>query len=139
LAADLVIIGPGSLYTSILPNLLVHDVVEALRASRGLKFFICNVATQPGETDGYLCGDHVSTIEKHLGENIFDLIICNRNFEGKLPDKVDWVIAEQDLKDKYTVYFADLINVQNPWRHNSEKLAQAIMDLYYERTGPLTL
>ena len=139
LSADLVIIGPGSLYTSILPNLLVPDIVEALRVSRALKFFICNVATQKGETDGYLCGDHVTTIEKHLGQNIFDLIICNKSFKGSLPSDIDWVISEPDLSEKYSVYYADLIDEKYPWRHDSDKLSRAIIDLYYERTGPLLL
>ena len=139
LSADLVIIGPGSLYTSILPNLLVPDIVEALRASRALKFFICNVATQRGETDGYQCGDHVTTIEKHLGQNIFDLIISNKSFKGTLPSDIDWVISEPDLSEKYSVYYADLIDEKYPWRHDSDKLSRAIIDLYYERTGPLLL
>ena len=59
LSADLIVVGPGSLYTSLLPNLLVPDLAEALRVSRALKFYVCNVATQPGETDGFDCCDHV--------------------------------------------------------------------------------
>jgi uncharacterized cofD-like protein len=137
LSADLIIIGPGSLYTSILPNLLVPDLAEALRVSRGLKFYVCNVATQPGETDGYTVGDHARTIEKHLGTRLFDIVVCNKKFDGDLPDGVDWIYPEPGIEDQYSVYFADLIDDENPWRHDSNKLAQVVTDLFYERTGPL--
>jgi uncharacterized cofD-like protein len=139
LNADLVILGPGSLYTSILPNLLVPDIAAVLRASRALKFYVGNVATQQGETDNYSLGDHIAAIESHLDERIFDLLVCNNNYSGKLPKNIEWVKSEETLSDKYVVYFSDLIDQENPWRHDSEKIAQSIMDLFYERTGPLLL
>ena len=138
LAADLILVGPGSLYTSLLPNLLVPDLAEALRASRALKFYVCNVATQAGETDGYTCGDHVRTIERHVGGRLFDLVISNKDFQSALPDKIDWVYTEEDLDQEYAVYQADLIEREHPWRHDAAKLASVVMDLYYERTGPLS-
>jgi uncharacterized cofD-like protein len=138
LAADLIVIGPGSLFTSLLPNLLVPDLADAIRASRAYKFYVCNVATQPGETDGFGCGEHVTTLEKHLGGPIFDLVIINKTTEGSLPDGIEWVLPEQDLDQRFNVYQADLVDRENPWRHDSKKLAQTIMDLFYERTGPLT-
>ncbi len=137
LSADLVAVGPGSLFTSILPNLLVPDIVSAIRASRALKVYICNVATQPGETDHYTCGDHVRVIEEHVGADLFDIIICNQHCEGQLMPGTDWVLAEDDLDVDHAVYRADLVDVNHPWRHNSTKLAQVLMDLYQERTGPL--
>ncbi len=137
LSADLIIIGPGSLYTSLLPNLLVTDLADAIRSSRALKFYICNVATQPGETDGYSSIDHVRTIEKHLNGRLFDLIVCNRRFDGALPPDIEWVKATSDLEENYAIYMADLIDEDNPWRHDSTKLAQVINDLFNERTGPL--
>jgi uncharacterized cofD-like protein len=137
LSADLILVGPGSLYTSLLPNLLVPHLAQAMRASRGLKFFICNVATQVGETDGYHCGDHIRTIEKHLGGGMFDLVICNNNFGDDLPKGPEWVTPEVDFQEQYNVYAANLIDKDNPWRHDSLRLAQTIMDLYYDRTGPL--
>lgn len=139
LSADLILIGPGSLYTSILPNLLVPHLAQAMRASRALKFLICNVATQPGETEGYFCGDHVRTIEKHLGGGMFDLVICNNHFEPDLPEGPEWVLPEADFVDQYSVYAANLVDKSNPWRHDSARLAQTIMDLYYDRTGPLVI
>ena len=137
LSADLIIIGPGSLYTSLLPNLLVRDLAEAVRASQAMKFFICNVATERGETDHFNCSDHVRSVEKHVGENMFDLVICNNHFEGHLGEGVDWVRLDMDLLQHTSVYCADLIDPEHPWRHNSQRLAKTAMDLFYERTGPL--
>jgi uncharacterized cofD-like protein len=138
LSADLIIIGPGSLYTSLLPDLLVPDLVDAVRASKAIKFFVCNVASQPGETQGYTCGDHVHSIEQHVNGPIFDLVICNKDFSEKLPPGTDWIKPEEENKRDYILYQANLINNDTPWRHDDEKLARTIMDLYEERTGPLT-
>jgi uncharacterized cofD-like protein len=137
LNAELIVVGPGSLYTSVLPNLLVPDLSEALRVTRALKFYICNVATQSGETDGYSCGDHVRNLEKHLGMRLFDIVISNSYYDGKAPASVEFVYTEPDLQEEYTVYSTDLIDQERPWRHDSQKLAQAVMDLFYERTGPI--
>lgn len=137
LNADLIIIGPGSLYTSLLPNLLVPDITEAFRASRALKFFISNVATQPGETDGFNCGDHVRSVEKIIGSGNFDIVICNDNCRGKLPKGVDYVCVDESLEKDFAVYTGNLVDAENPWRHDSVKLANSIIDLYNERTGPL--
>lgn len=138
LSADVIVVGPGSLYTSILPNLLVPDLADALRASRALKFYVVNVATQAGETDGYTCRDHVETLEKHMGGQLFDLILCNRAQEKLRPADVEWVGYDESMADDYPVYCADLVDRENPRRHSSEKLANAVMDLYYDRTGPLS-
>jgi uncharacterized cofD-like protein len=139
LSADLIIIGPGSLYTSLLPNLLVPDLAEALRASRALKFYICNVATQPGETDGYSSNDHVKTIESHMRGRIFDLIICNNRDNLVLPEGVETVVLDDEIAHSYPLYATDLVDDENPWRHDSRKLAQTVMDIYYEKTGPLSI
>jgi uncharacterized cofD-like protein len=137
LAADLVIVGPGSLFTSILPNLLVPDIMSAIRTSRALKIYVCNLATQPGETDGYTCGDHVRVLDKHVGGDFFDLVVSNNRCEGVLPDGIDWVQVESDLEKDYAVYRADLVDVKQPYRHDPQKLARVLIDLYQERTGPL--
>jgi uncharacterized cofD-like protein len=137
LAADLIVIGPGSLYTSILPNLLVPDLTEAVRASRALKLFICNVATERGETNGYSAGDHIRTVEEHTSPGLFDIAVVNSNYTEKPPNGVDWVRVENDLSEDYRIYQADLVDALYPWRHDSDKLSRAVMDLYQERTGPL--
>jgi len=137
LDADLIIVGPGSLFTSILPNLLVKEIMAAVSASRALKLFVCNVATQPGETDGYDCLDHLEVVKKHAGKDLFDLVIANNFFEGNLGSNSDWVKPGNELRKRYKVYEAKLVDQANPWRHDSKSLARTIMDLYEERTGPL--
>jgi uncharacterized cofD-like protein len=137
LSADMIAVGPGSLYTSILPNLLVPDLSEAIRSSRALKIYVCNVATQPGETDGYNCGDHVRALEEHIGGGIFDMILANQRCSGKLQSTSQWVLAEDELDDDYAVHRADLVDETHPWHHDSQKLAKVLIDLLEERTGPL--
>ena len=138
LSAEMVIVGPGSLYTSLLPNLLVQDLLAALRVSRAVKVFVCNIAAQKGETDAYSCYDHVRALEEHVGEDLFDVVLCNDNYDESLNRDVEWVRAdERSLRDT-RLYTADLVDVAHPWRHDSVKLAQVLMDLYYERTGPLS-
>ena len=136
LAADLIVIGPGSLYTSILPNLLVPEVLEAIRASRALKIFVVNIATQRGETSAYTCSDHVRALENHTGPGLVDIVACNRNTDLPMPPGTDWVQLDEDLEN-VSVYAADLVDIEHPWRHDSEKLARALIDLLNERTGPL--
>jgi uncharacterized cofD-like protein len=137
LAADMIVVGPGSLYTSILPNLLVPDIAAAIRSSRAFKVFVSNVATQPGETEHFTCGDHLRAIEEHVGSNMFNMIVSNQSFSGELPEDIQWVETEDDLDVDHAVYRADLIDEVRPWRHDAGKLAQVLMDLLQERTGPL--
>ena len=137
LHADMIVIGPGSLYTSILPNLLVPDIAAAIRASRGFKVYVCNVATEHGETDGYTCGDHVRALIDHVGDDLFDVVVSNKNYLGELPESIQWVETENELEMELPVYRSDLIDPDRFWRHDSGKLAQVLMDLLQERTGPL--
>jgi uncharacterized cofD-like protein len=136
LSADLVVIGPGSLYTSILPNLLVPDLLAALRSTRALKIYVVNIATQPGETSAYGVGDHIFALEEHIGAGLFDVIVCNNSYKGNLPAGVGWVLIDQRAQN-YPIYGADLVDANQPWRHDSEKLARTLIDILYERTGPL--
>ena len=78
--ADIIIMGPGSLYTSIIPNLLVNGVVDAIEKSKAPKVYICNIMTQPGETDDHNVLDHVNAIVKHTNKNIIDYVISNKKF-----------------------------------------------------------
>jgi uncharacterized cofD-like protein len=137
LASELIVIGPGSLFTSILPNLLVPDIAAAIQASRALKIYVCNVATQPGETEGFSCEDHLRVLNDHVGGQIFDIVVVNNQLEGKLPAGTEWVKTIPETESEYPIYRSDLVNEDQPWRHDSSKLAKAIMDLYQERTGPL--
>lgn len=138
LNAEVIVMGPGSLYTSILPNLLVQDLLAGIRASRALKIYVCNIATQSGETDSFTCYDHIRALEGHVGENLFDIILCNNNYEGELDATSVWVRADEMTLTDERVYLTDLVDDQHPWRHDSVKLAQVIMDVFNERTGPLS-
>jgi uncharacterized cofD-like protein len=139
LGADLIILGPGSLYTSILPNLLVPDLSAAIRVSQALKIFVCNVATQPGETDHFTCGDHVRAVETHGGSGLIDLVVQNNSFNGKLLSDMQWVTVGKGSDLACSVYEANLIDDTEPWHHDSGKLSEVIMSLYQERTGPLAV
>ncbi len=138
LNADLIIVGPGSLYTSILPNLLVRDLLAALLSSRAIKIFVCNVATQTGETDEYSCHDHVRALEEHVGEDLFDVVLCNDNHSVPLPRGTEWVRADHRTLTDARAYCADLLDEEHPWRHDAIKLGQVVMNLFSERTGPLS-
>ncbi len=137
LAADLIIIGPGSLYTSILPTILVRDLQEAIRSSRAVKMYIANVATQPGETEQYTSGDHIRALEELIGFQLVDVIVCNSCYDGTLGPGSDWVRVDDAEHRDSRIYFTDLIDCTNAMRHDSVKLAQTLMELYNERTGPL--
>jgi uncharacterized cofD-like protein len=136
LNADVIVVGPGSLYTSILPNLLVHDLLSAMQISRAVKIYVCNIATQSGETDSFTCHDHIRSMEDHIGEDLFDVILCNNNYTGEIGSS-QWVRADQKTLSDSRAYCTDLVDDEHPWRHDSLKLAQAIKDLFNERTGPL--
>ncbi len=93
--ADAILIGPGSLYTSLLPNLLVPKLADAILASDALRLFICNVMTQPGETDNYAVSDHLNAIYEHVGHRLFDYVLVNNE---PIPLKVQQRYAEQGAK-----------------------------------------
>jgi uncharacterized cofD-like protein len=133
LEADLIVIGPGSLFTSVLPNLLVEDITRAIRASRALKIYVCNVATQKGETDGFSVGDHVEALQRHVGRDVFHHVLVNDNFNVKLNPNTELVSLDQEAERDYQVVSADLIDRQKPWRHDSQKLARHLMDFYYSQ------
>src|SRR5438445_1314861 len=134
LNAEMIIVGPGSLYTSILPNLVVDGMAEALKASPAIKAFGCNVATQPGETDAFRVSDHLEAIERHLGANIFDFVVVNSNNNFTLPPSAQAAGIRRVVYDPATVskrsIHAVLVDVVNPrvsTHHDPDKLARAIM------------
>lgn len=137
--ADAIIIGPGSLYTSIIPNLLVDKVVEHIRASNASKIYICNVMTQPGETIGYTVADHVQAIYDHTGKDLIDMVIVNDTavspetkdqYEKAGSKQVE--IDDARLKELgLSVVRANLLNEENKAIHNSEKLGKIVMDVVY--------
>lgn len=132
LEADAVIIGPGSLYTSIIPNLLVRDLVHAIQASAGLKIYICNVASQPGETDHYKLSDYLAALRTHIGDLPLDRVLVNNNFAPYVPAERGVTHVPIDpaaLAFQIPIVEADLVDQQRPTRHHPAKLARAILDL----------
>ncbi len=129
LHADLVIAGPGSLYTSVLPNLLVREIVDALRATSARKVYIANVATQKGETDGYTVGDHVRALHEHMGVDVFQWVIYNTNYRPALPPGIAWVKPGPNDRDTFSLVGGDVVDEHKPWRHDPGKLAALVMSL----------
>ncbi len=131
LDADLIVIGPGSLYTSVLPNLLVQDLRAALQSASALKVYVCNVATQAGETTGYNVTDHVEALTSHVGRDVFSIVLANGNVmtDRSLGGGAEWVHPPEGEPGEYRLILADLVDRQYPWRHDPIKLAQALMAL----------
>lgn len=130
-AADLIVMGPGSLYTSILPNLLVSGVTQAIRESAALKLYVCNVATQHGETAGYTILDHAEALCRHTFSGIADYVVANNN-HLELGSKYlgDMVKDDGRILVNSKLVMGDLVDPDHPVRHDSQKLAQVIMDVY---------
>jgi uncharacterized cofD-like protein len=135
LNADLIILGPGSLFTSVLPNLLVEGIRRAVAVSSALKVYVCNVATQHGETDSFKVSDHFRTLEKHAGHDLFDYVLANSNVQLPLPES--WhsePVQVDDLTlDGAHVITADVVSEENRYHHDPKKLADALMRLYFQR------
>lgn len=141
LDADIIVIGPGSLYTSVLPNLLVEGIRKAIEASTALRIFVCNVATQHGETDGFSVGDHLEALERHAGQGIVHAIIANNNIAPELPEA--WHSAPVKFRKNghpsllrgVRIVEADVVAPENRYRHDPAKLAATIIRLYDERNS----
>lgn len=142
-AADLILIGPGSLYTSVIPNLLIKPIADAIRQAKALRVYICNVMTQPNETDHYSAQEHLSALIEHAGL-IVDVMILNGRRPGEAileqyaaqnqhPVQFD-IAAIRELG--VTPFFGDIIAEGNFVRHDSAALADTIFRLYdrYGRT-----
>jgi uncharacterized cofD-like protein len=130
LDADLIIAGPGSLFTSVLPNLLVRDIRQAVRVAPAFKLYICNVATQSGETDGFDVGQHVGALQRHVGSDLFPHVLANSsvNICHDSPH-VEMVALRYPADCEYQVTAADLVDPAAPWRHRADALADRVMAL----------
>lgn len=135
LEADLIVIGPGSLYTSVLPNLLVAGIQKALFATTATRIFVCNVATQHGETDGFTVADHLETIERHTGKGLFHGVLANNNIAPALPEA--WQSEAVPITNDELRAFpglrlteADVVAEENRYRHDPVKLAGTLMRMY---------
>ena len=138
--AEAIVLGPGSLYTSIMPNLLVEGIGDALCRSKAVKIYICNVMTQPGETDGYTASMHVKAILDHAGRNAVDYVIVNstpvpEDLKKKYAEAGAYpVIVDEDVLKALGVGVikADLITAYDAIHHDPKKLAESVMQVVYE-------
>ena len=136
LEAEMIVIGPGSLFSSILPNLLIADVQDALRAAPGLKVYVCNVATQPGETAEMTASAHLRALFDHVGPDLVDYVIVNRSMEARRPE--GWLAqpVEVDVRRleelPVVIVEEDVVDLHNAHRHDPAKLAAALMRLQQE-------
>ncbi|MBQ1187903.1 MAG: YvcK family protein [Peptococcaceae bacterium] len=142
--AEAIVLGPGSLFTSIIPNLLVDGIVDAILNSHAMKFYVCNVMTQAGETDNFTAEDHLLSLLEHGRKGIVDYILVNNHAtmnreilqryaeEGAAP-----VTYKKDQLELLNVRVieADLLNEQHVLRHDSTQLAETIMDTIYSQYG----
>lgn len=137
--ADLVVIGPGSLYTSLLPPLLVPGMREALAATSAARVYVCNVATQVGETEGYALSDHLATLAGHGLGGLIDAVLVNSNTHARqLPnDPAAPVRVDVDGRraDVPVIVSRDVVDDMNAHRHDSRKLTTALLALYDERAS----
>ncbi|MBU5592595.1 YvcK family protein [Clostridium sp. MSJ-4] len=140
--ADAIILGPGSLYTSVIPNLLVKDISDALHKTSALKIYISNIMTQPGETDDYDVADHIKAIMKHGGDGIVDYVITNAGTieeelkERYLKENSKLVTKDEEELARLNVKIIDsnLVKTRKGLvRHDSEKLASVIVETIMEK------
>lgn len=136
--ADLIVLGPGSLYTSVIPNLLVSDMCECIKKAQARKVYICNVMTQPGETDGFTAADHVETIYKHVNDNFLDAVLVNKQTipfsyaERYASEGAFFVKVDRERLEKWglTIIEEDLLHFDNHLlRHDAMKLSQLLCSM----------
>lgn len=135
--AEIIVMGPGSLYTSIIPNFLVDGVVDAIHKSSAVKIFVCNIMEQEGETEGYSVNDHLEAIEKHSYKGIADVVIAN---SSEIPDELrlkyssqyanQVVLDAEKITTRSKLFMGNLVLVQDGQiRHNFSRLARVIMNV----------
>lgn len=133
LDADIVVLGPGSLFTSVLPNLMVPGIKDAIRKAKAMKIYICNVATQVGETDGYNIADHVIALQRHTYTEIIDFVLANST-HIELKDRYagEPVVDDGTMLMHAKIRKAPIADTKHPVRHTSEGLARELLALYHE-------
>jgi uncharacterized cofD-like protein len=135
--ADVIVMGPGSVFTSVIPNLLVHEISTAVSAAIAVKVYVCNVMTQPGETDGYAASDHLRAVERHAGRRVFDYVLVNKATPSEdlmaryRKTGAELVTADTDkiAAMGYKPIVGSFISETAVVRHDPDKLAQAILRL----------
>src|SRR3990167_6698482 len=145
--ADIIVIGPGSLYTSVITNLLVPGIRNAIRSSKATKIYVCNIVTQPGQTDHYKISDHIKAVIKYLGDDVLDYVIINSNIprkdileryqkEGADPVLIDGGVYNMNINVKKADLVEDIDQRRILWekqdllRHDPDKLADSVCRVY---------
>lgn len=140
--ADAVVLGPGSLYTSLIPNLLVKDIANAVKKTEAAKIYVANIMTQRGETDNYSVADHIKAIYRHAGKDIIDYAIVNlgrldEDLESKYMNEASKLVVydEKRVKDlNVEVIGGDFIKANKKYiRHDAEKLASILIETIMEK------
>jgi uncharacterized cofD-like protein len=137
--ADLIVLGPGSLYTSLLPTLLVPSVRDAVLAAPGLRLYVCNVATQEGETEGFDLAMHVDALIGHTAPGLVDVVVANNRFDARVPG--EWWGEAIRLRWPPTVTPAprlvldDVVDPDNAHQHDPARLAAAVVKAYEAEVG----
>lgn len=128
--ADIIIAGPGDLYTTTLPVLIAKDISRELKKSKALKIFVVNVANKPFETKGYSVYDYISAVKRHLEVFPFDKVIVNNNFSVKIPEKYkyQYVPIKNSISKKIQIVTGDMVDENFSIYHNSSKLAKTIVE-----------
>ena len=141
--ADLITLGPGSLYTSLIPNLLVRGIPEQIARSKALKVYVANLMTQPGETRGYTAADHVRALNEHAGRKLFDRVVMNsKPISSAMRKRYLVEEAEPVAIDLHEIrslcvdpICANLLDENRVARHDSNRLAQLLLDLAAQHSG----
>lgn len=134
--ADLIIFGPGSLYTSVIPNLLIYGIARAIRQNtRSINAYICNCSTERGETENYSVKDHIKAIYDHCGGKAFDYCLVNNKViktssNGSELGTINNITTSETNILNCKIIQANLVNEKNPLYHDSEKLAKEVIELY---------
>ena len=149
--ADVITVGPGSLYTSILPNLLVSRVAESIGEAAATKIFICNLMTQPGETDGYSARQHLEIVKQYASEISFDFVVVNSRritpdqanryaAEGAVQIGIDDDLSEARAEGQTEIIRADLLHKGEKVRHDSDTLASVVVACWQQaQSKPLVV
>lgn len=140
--ADIILLGPGSLYTSVIPNLLVDGISDAIEESKALKIYVCNIMTQDGETEGMTASEHLEALLEHGGPQLVDLCLCNNAtlpremlYRYQLEDAVPLVVDRREMEILGAeVVCRPLTDEKVDFaRHSGDKVAQAVLELYQQR------
>ena len=126
-SADVIIAGPGDLYTTVLPVLIIPEIANFLRSTAKKKIFVVNVANKPFETKGYVVSDFIAAIAKHMAGFPFDTVVVNNNTKNSIPEQFQYSYVEIDkVLSKFTLVEDDLVDESFPLYHDPEKLAKVI-------------